>query len=347
MNLDAELVPSSTRATARMPKLSGSCGSCLRWAASSSNIRLGWMSRLCWYLLAYSSISPRDLVVEDLADRHAGIDSHRLHGEHLERPVAAEADVAEAGRHVHEQSQPADRRAAFDLRHQVVRHRPLDRAAQVELVRTEHQPLRRNLDPPHAVGLGHVEHHLFVDHQLVVQREVVAVGIELRLIERIDDDVGAQSFTNRLAGENHGKVQVPGSEASRSPAALSVHATHATPIFGQNRFIEHSSHFGFRAAQICRPWWIMRCAKSTHSLCGTSCIRSCSIFVGVGVLGEAQPAADPRDVRVDDDAGRHAVAPCRARRSPSCARRPAARPFAPCRAAPRRRTCRPARGCTP
>ena len=60
------------------------------------------MSRLCWYLLAYSSIVPADFVVEDLADRHAGIDSHRLDGEHFERPVAAEADVAEAGGDVDE-----------------------------------------------------------------------------------------------------------------------------------------------------------------------------------------------------------------------------------------------------
>ena len=86
------------------------------------------MSRLCWYLLSYSAISPADLVIEDLADRHARIDSHRLHGEHLQRPVAGEADVAEAGRDVHEQPQPADRRAAFDLRHEVVRHRSLARA---------------------------------------------------------------------------------------------------------------------------------------------------------------------------------------------------------------------------
>ncbi len=68
-----------------------------------------------------------------------GIDAHRLHGEHLQRPVAAEADVAEAGRDVDEQAQPADRRAAFDHRHQVVCLRPLDRAAQVELVGTQHQ----------------------------------------------------------------------------------------------------------------------------------------------------------------------------------------------------------------
>ena len=187
------------------PKLSGSCGSlcAIRRELLEQQARLDVAVVL---VLAGVLVDlARDLVIEDLADRHAGIDSHRLHGEHLERPVAAEADVAEAGRHVHEQPQPADRRPALDLRHQVVRHGPLGRAAQVELVRAEHQPLVRNLDPPHAVGLGHVEHHLFVDHQLVVEREVVAVRVELRLVERIDDDVGAQSFANGLAGEDHGR----------------------------------------------------------------------------------------------------------------------------------------------
>ena len=43
-----------------------------------------------------------DFVVEDLADRNAGIDAHGVNGEHFQRPVAAEADVAEAGRHVDE-----------------------------------------------------------------------------------------------------------------------------------------------------------------------------------------------------------------------------------------------------
>ena len=106
---------------------------------------------------------------------------------------------------MHEQPQPPDRRAPFDLRHEVVRHGPLDRPRQVQLVRVEHQPAFRQLDPPHAIGLRHVEHDFLVDHQLVVERQVVAVGIELRLVERIDDDVAAQAFANGLPGENHEK----------------------------------------------------------------------------------------------------------------------------------------------
>ena len=97
-----------------------------------------------------------------MADRHAGVNPHVLHGEHFERPKAAEADVAEAGRDVYEQAQPADRRAPLDHRHQVVRLGPLSGAAQVKLAGVEHQAVGGQLQPPHAVGLLHIEHQLLV-----------------------------------------------------------------------------------------------------------------------------------------------------------------------------------------
>jgi hypothetical protein len=101
---------------------------------------------------------------------------------------------------VYEQTQPADRRAAFDHRHQVVRFGALDGASEIELVRAEHQPVRRNGQPPDTVGLAHVEHDLFVGHQLIVQRQVVAVGVEVRLVERIKDDVFPQLLADFMAG---------------------------------------------------------------------------------------------------------------------------------------------------
>ena len=110
--------------------------------------------------------------------------------------------------------EPADRRAAFDQRHEVVRLGALGRAAEVELVGAEHEPLRRDRDPPHAVGLGHVEHDLLVDHQLVVQREVVAVGVERARVERIDHDVAAEPRVDFVAGENHGGAGAGGSVVS-------------------------------------------------------------------------------------------------------------------------------------
>ena len=50
----------------------------------------------------------------------------------------------------------------------------------------------------------------------------------------------------------------------------------------------------------------MRWAKSTHSLLGSSSHQVLFDLRGVGVFGQAEPLAEPRDVRVDDDAGRQA-----------------------------------------
>jgi hypothetical protein len=131
------------------------------------------------------------------------IGTDRLDGEHLERPVAGEADVAEAGRHVHEQPQPADRAAALDHRHQVVGLGSLHRPAEIELVGGEHEAVLGNRDPLHPVALPHVEHHLLVDEQLVVEREVVAVGVEAGLVEGVDEDVAAEAAADLVAGEDH------------------------------------------------------------------------------------------------------------------------------------------------
>ena len=43
-----------------------------------------------------------------------------------------------------------------------------------------------------AVGPAHVEDDFLVRQELVVQAQIVAVGIQLRFVERIDDDVATQ-----------------------------------------------------------------------------------------------------------------------------------------------------------
>src|SRR5205814_118775 len=92
--------------------------------------------------------------------------------------------------------------------------------------------------------------------QLVVQREVIAVGIQVRVIERLDDNVTSQILINFVAGKDHG----------------------STPIFGQIFSRTHDPHSGRRALQIRRPCQIRRCEKLIHSSCGSCCIRSRSIF---------------------------------------------------------------------
>lgn len=69
-----------------------------------------------------------NLVVEDLADRNAGINANGLHGEHFQRPVTTKADVAKACGNVDEQAKPANARPTFDHGDQIVRFGTLYRA---------------------------------------------------------------------------------------------------------------------------------------------------------------------------------------------------------------------------
>ena len=59
-------------------------------------------------------------------------------------------------------------------------------------------------NPPHPVRLGHVQNNLLVDHQLVVQRQIVAIWIDLRLVERVDQNIVTETPQDFLAGDDHG-----------------------------------------------------------------------------------------------------------------------------------------------
>lgn len=47
---------------------------------------------------------PCHLMVEDLADRNAGVNPDRLDREHFQRPIATKTDIAKASCHVNEQA---------------------------------------------------------------------------------------------------------------------------------------------------------------------------------------------------------------------------------------------------
>ena len=79
-----------------------------------------------------------------------------------------------------------------------------------------------------------------------------------------------------------------------------------TPIFGQKSASVQASHLGLRAMQTCRPWWIMRWEKSIHSFLRHELHQVGFDLHRVVVRGEAEPAAEPADVRVDHHAGRFA-----------------------------------------
>ena len=125
-------------------------------------------------------------VVVDLADLNAGVDADGLHAEDLQRPEAAEPHIAKAGGHVDKEPQPPDRRAALEHRHAALGAGKLDGAAQVEPARLEHETCCRKLDLGKAVRPRHVEDILLIAQETVVEPEVVAVGVQLPLVERLN-----------------------------------------------------------------------------------------------------------------------------------------------------------------
>ena len=133
-----------------------------------------------------------DFVIENLANGDARIDSDRLYGKHLDGPEAAEPDIAKAGGHMNEKSQASDGRTPFDHGYQIMGGRVLNGSSQVKLVGSQDKSLGGNRYPADTIRESHIQHNLFVGQELVVQRQVVAVGIEVVFIKRIDVNVGIQ-----------------------------------------------------------------------------------------------------------------------------------------------------------
>lgn len=133
-------------------------------------------------------------MVEDLADFYAGVDFYRLDAEHLQCPVAGEADVAEAGGGVDEQSQSADGAAAFEHGDVFFRLGEFHGSSEIETTAFQDESVVGNDDPLGGVRLFHVEYRVGIDKQFVVQGEVVAVGVELGIVKRVD-----KNFRTELA----------------------------------------------------------------------------------------------------------------------------------------------------
>lgn len=70
-----------------------------------------WLNVLVVLVLATATVLADlslERVVENLANRQAGVDADWMDCKQLKRPVTAEADIAEACRHMNEQPQPTD-----------------------------------------------------------------------------------------------------------------------------------------------------------------------------------------------------------------------------------------------
>lgn len=95
-----------------------------------------------------------------------------------------------------------------------MRFGPLYGSAEVEAVRVEFQAFGRNFNPAKPIRLSHVENDFLVDQQFVMQSQVVAVGVQLGLDERFDNDIRTKPGVNLVAAQNHDAVrqteEVPG-----------------------------------------------------------------------------------------------------------------------------------------
>ncbi len=142
-------------------------------------------------------------MIENLTHLHARIDSYRLNGKHFQRPEPAETNVAKARRNMNKQTEATDGGSAFQHGHVIVRFGVLDCPAKVELIWLQDHTVFRNGDTAKSIGPFHVQHDFFVDQKLVVEREVVAVGIQLFLMEGLNIEVLAKLGFDFAAAENH------------------------------------------------------------------------------------------------------------------------------------------------
>ena len=74
------------------------------------------------------------------------------------------------------------------------------RAAEIQPVRLEHKPFLRYDDALSGVGLFHIQRIAGIHQQLVMQRKVIAVGVNALWVIRLDDDIRADVFLDRPAG---------------------------------------------------------------------------------------------------------------------------------------------------
>lgn len=100
--------------------------------------------------------------INKLAYRHARIHTHGLLYRNLQRPVAAKAHVAFAGRGMNVNAQAACGRFAFKKRHVRMRFGVFRRHAEIKHVRLQHKAFFRDFKKINAVVLFGVQHFIFI-----------------------------------------------------------------------------------------------------------------------------------------------------------------------------------------
>ena len=137
-----------------------------------------------------------DSVIVNLCYLDSGVYPHRLNTEQFQRPIPRESDITESSSDVYADSESADRRAAFKHWDITFGFGVLCSAAKIELPGREHKAFLRNVELLCGVIVAHVEGVVRVDEQLIMQREVVAVGVEPVSVERVYYDFAAYVILN-------------------------------------------------------------------------------------------------------------------------------------------------------
>ena len=152
------------------------------------------MSRLCWYLFAaYSVTSP------SACDRRSGRSARRGRYASAERRTSPASSTPQkptspkpAVTCTNSPSRPTDDRPSSIGTRLCVSVRSTVRPRYSWFGLQHAVRLRESDTGANRLGRRMSRYDLLVDQQFVVQPQVVAVGVELRLVERVDDDVGTE-----------------------------------------------------------------------------------------------------------------------------------------------------------
>jgi len=143
------------------------------------------------FLTGVFAYVPREFVVKNLTDTQACVDSNWLHCKHFDSPVSAESSVTKTGRAMHKQTEAGDRTSTLDHRNQIVRFGVFYSTAKIDLAWAENHALVGDRQSTESIWLLDVQHYFFVNEQLVVECQVVAVRIQTFLAKRSNSNVCA------------------------------------------------------------------------------------------------------------------------------------------------------------
>lgn len=129
-----------------------------------------------------------DDVVDDLPDRHAGVDAYWLGRRNFQRPESAEADIAFSSRSVDVDTESPGRGFTFEEGDMLVSFSIFKSGAKIELSRLEDEAFFWDLEVANLVVLLCVQHVVDVLGEMLGEMHVVRVAAHVFGIKWRDDD---------------------------------------------------------------------------------------------------------------------------------------------------------------